>query len=197
MSDLNFLYGLVAGHLSDSAIKLWPSGAIDDAIRLALSICTALSPHRADTTVNVSVVGTGREIDVSLIPGLLLVKEVWLPYMAVDSEKSPNRRQFSFWVAPRSLRITDEPEPLDGEVARVFYETAHTIEGLDQETVTTFDDDELIVTGAVAYAVKNRVGELLRAGDSIKLAAALSDWSQSYLDNFMAGADRLGQERVP
>ncbi len=93
-------------------------------------------------------------------------------------------------------------EEIDGAIrlaldaVSAFCESAHTIEDLDGAEVTTFDDDELLVAGAVSYAVKNRVAKLFESGNSVKLAKALASWSQNYLDDFMVRLDHFtsGQE---
>ena len=196
MSNLSQLRARVDQRLADSVEKRWSSTALDEAIRTALELYTDMNPRRLITTTTLS--SDSREVDLSAVSGLLLVRELWLPYTAANPEYPPNRRRFEHWVDSGVVRVVDEPGITNGEVARIFYEAVHTIEDLDGAAATSLisRDEGLIVIGAAAGAALARSAELMRGDKEARAqGVALSVWAEAMQRSFSA---RLGMmaERV-
>ena len=78
---------------------------------------------------------------------------VWWDYDSSDPDHPPNWREFQVW--PGDLLFIDDPEePTTDDTVRVWYTLAHTLNGLDSATATTFraDHESVIAVGAAAFA---------------------------------------------
>jgi len=149
--DLATLRERVAADLGDAAGAVWTSDELDRAIRRALRDYSAVQPRRVETSV--SVAAAGRELDLSAVADLMGVERVWFPYDAGQSGWPARWRCFELWPGP-TLYLDVADEPAAGDVARVFYWTLHTLDGLDDATATTLpaEDEDLLALGAAGYA---------------------------------------------
>ncbi len=142
--------------LEDTANAIWSTGALDEAIRQALVEYIEHSPYIKDSEITLAA--DGRQIDISELTGLLSVQEVYWPYSA--SYWPPNQvlQYRVIWAAGTPylwFASHAGAEPKTGEVVRVRYTTAHTIEDLDSATATTIPDAHIskLVIGAAGYAL--------------------------------------------
>jgi len=91
-----------------------------------------------------------------------VVERVWLPFTAAAPEDPPNDRPFDYWPDQVTIYIKGGTTPAVGDVARVFYNSPHTLNGLEAATATTFgtDDNGALVYGAAADAVNAKRREI-------------------------------------
>lgn len=138
--------------LQDTGNNIWATTTLDEAIKKALREYSNIRPRRLITTL--SVASATRELDVSGVSGLLGVSRVWLPYTAADPEHPANDRHFEYWRDSDILYFYDGDEPQSGDVARLFYDTVQTLNGLDGESTTTFllEDEDTILMGCAGHA---------------------------------------------
>lgn len=184
--------------LQDSGNNIWATGTLDEAIKMALKEYSLVKPFNQITTLTLA--SDTRELDVSSVTGLLGVSRVWLPYTAADPEYPANERHFEFWRDNDVLYFVDDDEPQSGDVARLFYKTVQTLDGLDSETTTTFpvEDEETLLTGAAGHAA------LIRAIDMKekvtlhrKSAEVVQAWGEARLDAFRVALNVLaGREAL-
>jgi hypothetical protein len=187
--------------LADTGNAIWSTGWLDEAIREALHEYSKTRPLRSDGTLVLSA--DGREIDVSSLSGLLGVVQIWIPYTSTDPEYPPNVRPFEHWADAGKIYVSGDYEPASGDVARVFYTTLQTLDGLDSATSTTFpaDDESLIATGAAGYAATSRAVDLAEKVTLDRLTAQqVRAWGLAKLQEFRAGlktvARRMALENV-
>jgi len=189
--------------LADTSAAIWSTGWIDDALRQALMEYSAALPIEQAGTVTLA--GDGREIDVSTLTGLANVHAVWLPYTASDPEDPPNARHFRFWPNLNKVYIVGGPEPDTGDVARVFYTKAHTIDDLDSATETSVsaNDEHLLVRGAAGLCATTRALDL---AEQVTLdrntPTMVQNWGEAMYRNFQQALRRIavsrqGQALVP
>lgn len=183
MSVLADLRDLVEEDLNDTGNAIWSTDQIDRAIQRALGDYSRVSPQRAVGTVTLAA--DGREVSLASLTGLLRVVKVWYPYTVAEPEDPPEWRIWGRWGG--TLRIVDGDEPVNGGIVRVYYFKGHTIEDLDAAAATTVpvDDEEVILTGASAYAAlqagRSSVGE---AGVSTKTPEQWLQWATARMRDF-------------
>ena len=160
MTTLETVRGRLEQMLGDPSNKLWPTAALDEAIRAALHDFSQLVPQRVIDTVTVA--SATYELDISGLTGIEQVEQLWLPYTAANPESPPNIKPFAYWPESQVLYLYDY-EAQAGEVARVFYTTLQTLNGLDSAVSTSVPDGDIswLLMGAAAKAA---------ASQSLKLA---------------------------
>lgn len=147
---------------------------------------------------------TSRELDISSISGLLDVSEVWLPVTQLDPEAPPNYRDFDHW-RDRQILYFHDYEPDSGDIARVFYSSLQTIEGLDSATATTLParHDSLIVKGAAGYTAWARaldVVEKIVIDSNVQSSEVIMKWCLRLIGEedpkgeFIAGLEEVEEE---
>ena len=196
MSTLAQIRDRCEQQLADTGNAIWSTFWVDEGIRQALAEYSWQMPRRLITTVTLSA--DAWEIDISSISGVLFVQRVWLPYTASAPEDPPEWRGFEWWKDSNLLLVTTGEQPASGDVARIFYGAAQTIQDLDSASATTIPvpDESLIVAGAIGFAVLSRgldVKEQVTLGrrDSEQLRA----WGNERLLEFRTAlARRAGQE---
>lgn len=156
--------------LVDAGALVWDDAALDAALRLALSEYTraSLLPQarvRAHSALATLAPAVGeRTLSLAALTGLIDVISVWFPYTASDPEYPARHIPFELvWDHDEPVLYLDTPQEPDGvDAARLVYRLAHTLDGLDAATETTFDatDEELIVLGAAGYACIERSVDL-------------------------------------
>lgn len=182
--------------LNDTTNAVFATGEIDAAIRRALADLTAYAPARAIASLTLSA--AGREISLSSYTTLISVERVWWEYTSTDPEYPPEWRDFEQWAGP-ILWVNDGEEPQSGDVVRIFYTAAHTLNGLDSATTTTLPDDQaaLVVTGAAGYAAQSHA---LSIADNINVdgwtAQRFTDYADTQLKTFRAGLQQLARRHA-
>lgn len=183
--------------LLDTGNAIWSADHIDEAIRRALHEYSKVKPLIAIGTLTLSA--DGRELDASSLTGILGVREIWCDYTASDPEFPPNRRQYEYWPDEQTIYVTDDYEPQNGDVCRVFYTKLQTIEDLDSATATTLpgDDETLICEGASGYAATSRAVDLAEQVTLDRLTAQqIRAWGMAQLQRFRAGLKRVAEQEA-
>ena len=138
----------------------WAVASIDEAITLALEEYSRAKPYTAISTIT----PTTREFTVTGLPNVLGLTKVWYPYTAATPEYPPAYIDYEFWFdqgTPKVLLHT--PAVPDGvKVARIWYNTLHTLNGLAGAGATTWlaSDDGILEMGACGYCCLQRSTEL-------------------------------------
>ncbi len=163
---------------------------VDEAIRWALGRINEVAPNLKNTTITLP--SAGREVSISAITDYLDIVKVWFPYNATDPTYPPNWCDFELWPGDvLFLQTSAEPQP--GEVARVFYTTLHTINGLDSQTTTLSPaHEELIIVGASGFATQERGLE----EEGYYTNTRLRFWSEARLAEFEAALHRLARRNA-
>lgn len=185
MTALAGIRDRVEQRLNDTGNSIWGTDWVDEGIRQALAEYSMSIPRGLNTTVTLSA--DGREVDISSISGLLYVERVWTPYTASDPEYPPNWRKFEHWIDAQVVYFPDSDEPQNGDVVRLFYGAAHTIQNLDSATATTLRsiDESLLITGAAGHAAVSRALDLqeqVTLGRAV--AVSIERWGIARLDEF-------------
>jgi len=168
----------VESRLQDSGNVRWATDDTDEAIRTALAFYSRQNPARAITTKTVTA--ASREVDISAITGLIRVEKVWWDYDSTTPGYPPNWRQFSVWPGA-ILYIDDREQPAVGDVIRIWYTKAQTLNGLDSATATTIpiEDVDVIVTGGAHFAARARAIELAEQATVDKsVVDRLKEWAE-------------------
>ena len=157
-TTLTTLRTRVARILADAGGLAWSTDDLDEGIRKALFDYTLAIPLLK--TVDIPITQDGRQVDISAITNMMHVTDVWLPYDPDNPE--PRRQPFRHWAQLGILFVQGGYIPRAGDVAHVFYQAYHTLNGLDGSTTTTFPDQHAsaIALGAAAYCAASRAIEL-------------------------------------
>lgn len=161
----------VGQFLMDATAAIWPTGTVEESLRLALQEYSQVNPCGMETAIVLPA--PGREIALSDLDGLLDVTEVWWPYDPESEIWPPNRvRGFRLWWddARPVLHLTtnDGSQPQAGDEVRVWYTIPHTVQDLDSADITTLRtvDDTLIVLGAAGHCCFSRSIDLTETAAS-------------------------------
>lgn len=179
-------------HLQDSANARWTAGDIDEAILKALEEYNKISPAYA--VGSITLAAAGREISLSTLTGLIRVLKVWWPYDSADPGYPPNWCQFD--VYPGSILFIDErSEPASGDVVRVWYTKACTLNGLASASATTVPSEDItyIINGACYFAAKARIAEI---SESLTVDDETTDRLAKFADDH-GKAFRFGRRDEP
>ena len=135
--------------------EAYPQDDIDEAIRWCLFRYSAIHPHRAIGAITLAA--DGRQVDISTL-SYYDIERVWLNYAAADPAHPPAYTNFEVWPGDL-LYIHSSHEPQEDDVIRIWYTTAHTIEGLDAATEDTLSQRDLniIVIGAAGFCAEERI----------------------------------------
>ncbi len=153
----------LATFLMDEANAVWPTTALDEALRQALDEYSQANPLSLETVLTLPA--AGREIALNGLTGVQQVTEVWWPFDsgAVAQGWPPNRpRGWRLWWddAQPVLILADDAgaEPQAGDELRLWYTAGQRIQGLDGADATTVSarHESLVVLGAAAYACWSR-----------------------------------------
>ena len=183
MSTLSELRELVEQDLDDAGNAVWATAEIDRAIERALSGYSRARPQEAVGTI--ALAAAGREVSLSTLTGLTKVVRVWYPYTSTAPEDPPEWRQWELWGG--TLYVLDGGEPASGDVVRVYYHKAQTIEDLNSATETTVpaEQEEVVVGGAAGYAAMEKArGSVGEAGVSTETPEHWLEWATGRLDSF-------------
>ena len=173
--------------LVDSSNAIWSTGLIDESVDQALSSYSEIRSQITTTSLALTAIlsTNGREIDISVVTGLVSVVDVWAPYLATDDKAT--KRRFEHWLEQEIVNLPDGAAVSASDTARIFYGKAHTLNGLNSAAATTFKtgDDSLLVVGAAGYACLSRAVDLL---EQVTLGARVVEQLQAlgvgYLNEF-------------
>ena len=162
MSTLSLLIDLVALDLRDTGNANWSSDEITQHIRRALLDIDDLQPQRLVATV--SCAGGAREYDLSALPGILSVYDLWYPYDAANADEQPQRPSWQP-LHGGTIYLDIASAPTTGEAMRVFYLARHTLSGLDGASATTLNvrQQSAIVLGATYLAAQQYAQDVIGA----------------------------------
>lgn len=183
--------------LADTGNAIWSTDDVDEAIRNALHEYSGVRPLQAVGTVTLSA--DGREIDISSLSGLLGVSEIWCDYTSADPEFPANVREFEHWRDQSKIYVSDDYEPQNGDVVRVFYTKVQTLNGLDSATSTSLpiEDESLVAQGSAGYAATSRAVDLAEQVTLDRLTAQqVRAWGLSKLQEFRAGLKRVARREA-
>jgi hypothetical protein len=190
MSELATLRDLVERDLDDTGNEVWGTEDVDRALERALADYSQVNPQQSVTETELPE--DGREVDISSISGLTRVIKVWYPYDSSAPESPPNWVRWDKWGC--ILYISSGDEPVGGETIRIYYHKEHTIQGLGgaSETTVPAEDEELLVTGAGAYAALQKArGSVGEAGVSTETPEHWLQWGKSRTAAFNEGLQRV------
>jgi hypothetical protein len=197
MSTLSDFQTAIAALLDDPAHALYPLDALNEAIRDALQEISLAAPQSLESVLTLT--SSGWEIDLSALPGLLSVSEVWWPYDPALTSLGLVRGFHLRWngAAPLLFLHRGSREaclPAVGDQVRIWYAARHTIQGLDGAAMTSLSAEvgSLLARGAAGMAVFTRLISLLETRQTDpRLAAALAEWGERKLASFRAGLETL------
>ncbi len=170
-STLAQLEARVQSFLMDAA-AIFDATTVDEGLRLALHEYSQANPVGMETVITLP--GTGREIALNALDGLLDVTDVWWPYDSdADENWPPNRVQgFRVWWDDAQpvlhLSSKDGSQPQAADELRLWYTIPHKIQNLDAGDITTLRsvDETLIVLGAAGHACFSRSVDLSETASS-------------------------------
>lgn len=168
----NGLKTRVLNLLMDAGAAVWADPQVQEAVRQAIEVYSTSRPRRAAGTY--TLVAASREIPLASFTGLQYVERVWFPYESTDDPADPPWVDFEVWDNDSTLTafILADRDPAVGDVARVFYQKLHTLDGLDSATVSTFDarDDGALVLGAAGYLCLMRSTDLTETASNMAVS---------------------------
>ena len=195
-TTLTLLRDRVEVILQDSTNATYATGDIDEAIRHALHRYQQIRPRQTIGTI--ALTAAGREISISSLTGYLEILRVWWDYTAAAPEHWPNWRDFEVWPGDL-LYIRDDEEPASGQHVRVWYTLAHTLNGLDSASATTFGSsrESTLAIGAAGFAALFRTQEITELVTADGWAARnLRTWSNEMLARFEAALARIAAQQA-
>ena len=189
--------------LFDSSAALYVTAVTTEAVRLALHEYAEAAPLAAEIVLTLP--GTGHEIALSAVTGLLGVVDVWWPYDSAATSETwpPNRVEgWTLWWDDAQpvlfLNADNQGQPQIDDELRLWYTKPHTIQNLDSAAVTTVptEHESLLVLGAAGFACLARAVDLSEtAGQQTIATPNLGALGGMYLKQFRARLKslRLGQ----
>ena len=188
------LRDVVEADLTDALNETWSTAEVDRAIRRALFRYSEVRPQEAIATLDAV---DGREYTLSALSGLLDVQRVWWPYDEDSPELHPAWVEFELWQGRTVLYLKSRRVPTVGCLPlRIFYTKAHTLNGLDSATASTYfvEDEELLVIGATAFAAIQRSRYVVDAvNPTSETPGQWRTWGRDRLKEFEDGLAQLGR----
>lgn len=157
----------VSALLMDPTNAVFSTAAIDAAVRQALGDYTQANPLTTETVITLP--GSGREIALNGLDGLIQVTDVWWPYDSdASAEKWPrfDPPGWRVWWDDGSpvlfLNGRTSVQPQQGNEMHIFYTRAHTIQNLDAAAATTPlpTHEFMLVRGAAGLVCLARAADL-------------------------------------
>ena len=187
------LRDLVEGDLTDAGNATWSTDEIDRGIRRALFRYSEVRPQQVIGTLTAAA---SREYSLATLTGLVDVQRVWYPYLSTDPVYPPAFVEFELWDDKTVLFIHTEDCPAVGDdPLRVFYTKAHTLNGLDSETTSTYyvEDEEVLVLGATAFAAIQRTRYVVdTVNPSVETPGNWKAWGTARMREFEQELKRVG-----
>lgn len=205
MSTLAQLETRISARLVDASNVIYSTATIDEALRSALSDYSTVLPLGSETYITLP--GTGREIALDALTGLIAVLDVWWPYNP-DTEVWPPNMVAGFrvyWDDARPVLLLaskNANQPQINDSLRLWYTKPHTISSLDSAATTTVfpNHESMLVTGACAYCAASehmdqigtvRVDPAEVPALQAWAAARMAEW-QTWLARMAAAAPSFG-----
>lgn len=188
--------------LLDTSAAIYVTAVTTEAVRLALHEYSDAAPLAAETVLTLS--GTGHEVALNGVTGLLGVVDVWWPYDSAATSETwpPNRVEgWTLWWDDAQpvlyLNADNQGQPQIADELRLWYTKLHTIQNLDSAAVTTvaLEHESLLVLGAAGFACLARAVDLSETADQqVTATPNLGTLGRLYLKQFRAAlaALRLG-----
>jgi hypothetical protein len=187
MSNLTELRARVLQLLSDTTPATFTTGQVDESIQRALDEYSQYNPMQGETLVDLP--GDGWEIALNGISGLLRVMAVHWPYDSTAYEDEQEENKVSHWflwwddAQPIITVVTsDNSMPEEDDEIRIWYELAHTIDGLGDGTVTTPPElhESMLVLGAAAFTAMSQSIAMMNNTDADMYSATLmATWARA------------------
>ena len=184
--------------LMDDAAAIFVTAVTTEAVRLALHEYSEAVPLAMETVLTLP--GTGHEIALSGVTGLLGVVDVWWPYDSVATSETwpPNRVEgWSLWWDDAQpvlyLNADNQGQPQIADELRLWYTKLHTIQNLDSAAATTVAvaHESLLVLGAAGFACLARVVDLSESAAATIAMINLGALGEAYLKQFRARLKNL------
>lgn len=189
------LRDVVEADLTDASNATWSTDEIDRAIRRALFRYSEVRPQQVIGTLDAAA---SREYSLSTLTGLVDVQRVWFPYDSTDPVHPPAFVEFELWDDNTVLYLDVDDCPAVGDdPLRVFYTKAHTLNGLDSESSSTYfvEDEEVLVLGATAFAAVQRTRYVV---DTVNPSVETPDnwklWGNARMREFESELERVGRK---
>ena len=190
--------------LMDDAAAIFVTAVTTEAVRLALHEYSEAVPLASETVLTLP--GTGHEIALSGVTGLLGVVDVWWPYDSVATSETwpPNRVEgWSLWwddaLPVLYLNADNQGQPQIADELRLWYTKLHTIQNLDSAAATTVAvaHESLLVLGAAGFACLARAVDLAETAVQQTVATPnLGVLGKMYLEQFRARLKNLRSGNV-
>jgi hypothetical protein len=187
MSTKTELRARVLQLLSDTTPTTYTTGQVDESLQRALDEYSQYNPQQGETLLDLP--GDGWEIALNNISGLLRVMAVHWPYDSTLAEDEQHENMVSHWFlwwddAQPIVTIvtTDLSMPAEDDEVRIWYELAHTIDGLGDGTITSLPEvhESMIVVGAAAFtAMSQAVAMVADTAADMYGATLLATWGRS------------------
>lgn len=187
MSNLVSLRARVLQLLSDTTPATFTAGQVDEGLHRALDEYSQYNPQQGEALLDLP--GDGWEIALNGVSGLLRVLAVHWPYDSTLAEDAQHDSLVNHWflwwddAQPIVTVVTsDGSMPEEDDEVRIWYEVAHTIDGLSSGTVTTLPDlhESLIVTGAAAFsAMSQAVAMMNDTAADMYSATLMATWGRA------------------
>lgn len=190
MSTLAQFETRISAALVDSSNSVFPLTVVDEALRTALSEYTTALPLATETYITLP--GTGREIALNNLAGLIAVLDVWWPFDPLTEVWPPNMvAGFRVWwddAQPLLLLASKSAnQPKINDNLRIWYTRPHMIQNLDSAAITSVfpNHESAIVGGAAAYCA---ISETRHQTGTIRIdpteVPALQNWGNIKLQQW-------------
>ena len=210
MSNLATLRARVLQMLSDTTPATFTTGQVDESFLRALDEYSQYNPMQGESLIELP--GDGWEIALNSISGLLRVLAVHWPYDSTLDEDQQHANLIAHWFVwwddaqPIVTVVTsDNSMPEEDDEVRVWYDKAHTIDGLGDGTVTSLPElhESIIVTGAAAFtAMSQSIAMMNDTAADMYSATLMATWGRAkerefrqLLVNLAVQIGQSGQQR--
>lgn len=137
--------------LGDAANVRFTSSQYQEAIRRAMQIFSTFVPRKTTEVITLNANGRGVAIT-GLTSEFIAITAVEYPHDSTTPDEPPNYVPFEVWTRA-VLYLDTDTQPASGEKIKLWYNTNHTLSGLDSATETTLIEmwDSYVADLAVAY----------------------------------------------
>jgi hypothetical protein len=187
MSNLTELRDRVLEMLADTTPTSFTADRVDESLHRALDEYSQYNPLQGEALLDLP--GDGWEIALDSVTGLLRVMAVHWPYDSTLSEASQLENKINHWflwwddARPIVTVVTsDNSMPVADDEMRLWYELAHTVDGLVGETLTSLPviHESLLVTGAAGFAAMSQSSAMmLDTAADMYAATLMATWGRS------------------
>jgi hypothetical protein len=178
MTDLGGFKSRVLQLLGDTGGTRFADECLEEAMRQALTAYSLAQPQVLETEITLAVEGREQVLEVTPAP-LFVIK------LMREEKEVP----FQFYVRSGQpvVVIGGDSLPSAGDVYRLRYAAAHSVEDLDAETVTSLaaGHESILVRGAAGFSALMRLAGVSEAyGKRPAEGAHLAEIGRQFLDDF-------------